>query len=1461
MAAIAVPMPGEFQIEGGDIEKWLDEVENYTLAACGVVDDARKKAIVIACIGSQARLAIRNFQNQQTDTYEHLCETLIEHYKEASNVIVERHIFYTMTQEVNESIEAYETRLTTQARKCEFVVPSIEIPAVEADVGNNILAVPPQTVRFEDISEQMIRDRIVVGIQNKAVQRRLLRERGLTLRSAVDMLKSVEMANLQAKMYLANDSTAVVDVVRSKFKTPPAPASAKMNYHKPQISSYGSGSNRDRVSSSSRGSPTKNENCKFCGYKHKRGSLNCPAYEKTCDHCGGLNHFKSVCFAFQRQRKQQYRAEEVHADMYQNSNDDTDRHADYHDDDDDDLDALYIGHLTVSYDNNIDLFEIENINCKDWIETIKLNNHKLDCKIDTGAQANVMSMSTLNSIDKSCKLNATNVRLNGYGGHKIPTLGTVNLNCILNNTVLDTKFIIVPLDVKTIIGLDTSSRLKLVTPRCGRQLHTTSQHPPKELGCNGKHNQLGSTTPQHENVYSVAHTPPTSTTHRNGNSDLNRLLDNYSDVFDETKLGCMKQHPYNIRIEQNAEPKVHAPRKVPFAIRDDVEKELEKMLRIGAIAKVDGPTDWVNSMVVVKKDKGIRICLDPGDLNKAVRREHTQLPSPDEALAHLTGAKVFSKVDLKNGYWQVPLTESSSYLTTFNTPVGRYRYTRLPFGLNSANEVFQKRVSQAYENLTGVLVIFDDILIYGKDRQEHDRNLEQCLKRTQEQGIQLNRGKCRFYADELKYIGHIISKDGVKPDPEKVQDILNMPAPQDRAAVQRLLGMVTYLAKFIPQMSQVTQPIRVLLNKDTHFEWSYEQAKAFNRLKQTLTSEPVLAFYDVRKDIELHTDASEYGLGATIIQEGKPVAYASRSLTDTERKYAQIEKELLSIVFGCERFNQYLYAKNVTVYTDHKPLVAKIDKPVNTASARLQRLFLRLQKYSLHFIYKPGKLHVIPDTLSRACVTSYGSDEALENEIELMIDAVVNSIEYPDKFKQRICEETETDPCLKEISKYLENKWPVDINKCDENARLYWSIRHELKYYKGMILFNDRIVIPKVLQAECLKRLHTAHLGRVKCKAAARKGIYWRNINANIDSVVDKCEICLAFRNNPSKEPLISHELPERPFQKVAADICTIYGKKYQIVVDYFSKWPEVLQLTGNPNSNVVVKHMKTIFSRFGIPEIVFSDQERIYESAEFASFCREYDIKKGNSSARWAQSNGQVERTVQTVKKMIKKCLENSSDINLALLQYRNTPLDENVDSPSRLLLGRDVRTNVPCISEKLKVTADIDNRKLLHARQVIGKKYYDRTAGKERPQFTQGQIVAYRDSLADSYYKSGLVLSSRSQRSCTLLSDKGNVITRNNRMLLDDRTGRQFTAMPDDMPESSEHVVRFSREREQPAVAPQLRTGAIAPAQSHQPMNSVEPSVSRPNVKRVVNRNYDLRSRSINSPVQLRRSPRLNT
>ena len=233
MTTLSIPIPELFNTESGDIDIWISEIENYILAAFGDFPHGRKKAILIATIGNAARLAINNFQEDQKDTYDHLVDALKEHYKEVTNVIVERHIFYTMTQEQEETIEAYETRLTTQAKKCNFSVPSIEVPAVPA--RDNQPAIPAVPVQYKDVSEEMIRDRIVVGIQNKSIQRRLLRERDLTLRSAVDMLKSIEVANQQAKTYgLANNSTANIDAVKQKkFKTRNPETSAN---NKPQIS-------------------------------------------------------------------------------------------------------------------------------------------------------------------------------------------------------------------------------------------------------------------------------------------------------------------------------------------------------------------------------------------------------------------------------------------------------------------------------------------------------------------------------------------------------------------------------------------------------------------------------------------------------------------------------------------------------------------------------------------------------------------------------------------------------------------------------------------------------------------------------------------------------------------------------------------------------------------------------------------------------------------------------------------------------------------------------------------------------------------------------------------------------------------------------------------------------------------------------------------------------------------------
>lgn len=236
-------------------------------------------------------------------------------------------------------------------------------------------------------------------------------------------------------------------------------------------------------------------------------------------------------------------------------------------------------------------------------------------------------------------------------------MGKINLKCRLNDKSVNTDFIIVPMNVKTIIGLDTSSKLELVTPRVASKKHITSS---RTSGYNGNINLVGHTSP-HEQVsvgtFQINHHKSHTKSNHDGNSDLDLLLSKYKDVFDETQIGYITNHPYDIRLKPNPDPKVHAPRKVGFAFEDKVEQELKKMEKLGVIAKVDEPTDWINSLVVVKEPK-LRICLDPLDLNKAIMRKHTALPTPDEALAKLAGAKVFSKLDLRHGYWQIPLTKS-----------------------------------------------------------------------------------------------------------------------------------------------------------------------------------------------------------------------------------------------------------------------------------------------------------------------------------------------------------------------------------------------------------------------------------------------------------------------------------------------------------------------------------------------------------------------------------------------------------------------------------------------------------------------------------------------------------------------------------------------------------------------------------------------------------------------------------
>lgn len=393
-------------------------------------------------------------------------------------------------------------------------------------------------------------------------------------------------------------------------------------------------------------------------------------------------------------------------------------------------------------------------------------------------------------------------------------------------------------------------------------------------------------------------------------------------------------------------------------MKPKLKTELDRLTDLGVIAPVDEPTDWVSNIVIATKSSGdLRVCIDPKELNKALKRERYPIPVIDDVLPELANAKIFSKLDAKNGYWHVVLDEESSRLTKFDAPFWRYLWRRLPFGLSVSSEIFQKRLNQALDKLDGLLSVHDDMVVYGSGdtleaaSEDHDRKLAAFLERCRERGIKLNKTKMQLRRTEINYLGHLVTNQGLKTDPEKVDAILNMPAPEDVTAVSRLCGFVNYLARFLPNLSEVMEPIRQLTRQGVTWQWNSNHDDAFNTIKQMVSSAPVLRYYNATDELTVQCDASDKGIGAALLQNGQPLAFARRALTDTETRYAPIEKEMLAVVFALTKFNQYVYGRPITVNRDHKPLEAIAQKPLRNAPKRLQGMLLKIQEYDFTIIY------------------------------------------------------------------------------------------------------------------------------------------------------------------------------------------------------------------------------------------------------------------------------------------------------------------------------------------------------------------------------------------------------------------------------------------------------------------------------------------------------------------------------
>ena len=520
---------------------------------------------------------------------------------------------------------------------------------------------------------------------------------------------------------------------------------------------------------------------------------------------------------------------------------------------------------------------------------------------------------------------------------------------------------------------------------------------------------------------------------------------------------------------------------------------------------------------------------------------------------------------------------------------------RLPFGLKIASDVFQERLDRVLELVPGTIGIADDIIVYGESEIEHDANFITLCETARTNGLNLNVKKLQFKSKDCKFFGHKLTPNGLKADEGKIEAIVKMEPPKNETELRSFLSMVNYLSRYTPVLAELRPPLDRLYKKDTVWRWDPEHQRAFDGIKSTVTTLPVLAYFDPRAEHSIQCDASKQGLGVVLLQNGCPVIYASRTLTETEQRYSNIERELLAVVFALERLTHYTAG-----FRDHQPLTSIWKKPIASTSARTQRLLLRLLQYDIDIHYLPGKMNVIADAVSRVSPLPPKPTDVkamnciAENELSVNIPASQTKMEEFQHY-------TNSDTTLQELAKYVHKGWPREQKDCPEILQQYWTYKECISMENGLLFKDDRLIVPKVERNYILDLLPYGHYGIKRTQDKARESVFWPGITKDIENKVKDCVICQQNSTSQTKEIMHPHDTPKGPWMKLGVDLFEHNKKQYLLVVDYFSKFPIIRKLH-SLSTGSIISELKGIFSENGIPETLISDRGPQFRS-EFKEF------------------------------------------------------------------------------------------------------------------------------------------------------------------------------------------------------------------------------------------------------------------
>lgn len=935
------------------------------------------------------------------------------------------------------------------------------------------------------------------------------------------------------------------------------------------------------------------------------------------------------------------------------------------------------------------LFIVDSINKKPiWCKEVLINGSKIKLKLDSGADVNILPFHFLNQCKVPYKsLKSCDVQLQAYGGFKIIPFGVVTVEVESGSNISLVDFVVVKSPKATpILGLQSCVELNLIK----RIDHVDKTY-------NNEKSKLSE------------------------EKSKQTIFEQNKDAFEG--LGCFPD-VCSIKLKPDAKPSICPARRIPIKIKERFQEKLKSLESEGIITKVEEPVDWVNSVVIVEKPNGsLRICLDPIHLNKYIVKEPYTIPTIKDLAPNLSHKKLFSVLDIKDAFYHISLDENSSKMCSFSTLFGTYRFLRAPFGLSCLPELFQRLVSKYFSDIKGVSLYFDDLCISSNSKEENDEILKQVFERAKKFNIKFNFTKFRYCIPEVKYVGMIFNEKGMSPDPEKIQAVQNLKNPHNKQELQRALGMINYLRDFVPNMSQLVSPLRELLKKEVEWVWTDTHSEAFKQIKTEICSPRVLATFDPSSAVEIQCDASKDTLGFCMLQKGRPIHFGSRSMTITEESYAQVEKELLAICFATSKLHNYIYGHGcVTVFTDHLPLVSILSKSMDKIlNNRLKRLKLKLINYQFSIKYLPGKYMYVADLMSRTGIKTEAQEDLSMKDFIHCLSTNVVKINEP-RLKE-FQDKSLNDDCIKEINTYLHEGWP-DIKTLYGEVKHMFKFRNELQTNNGLLYYGTRLIVPQTLRRFVLNILHETHLGTSKINSIVDQFYYWPGIYSDIKNLVSSCAVCQKYQRSNKTEPLLNHDIPSLPFNKLAADIAEFQGKSYLVVIDFYSRWLEVYE-TPNKTSSTIIKKLKDVFSRFGIPETLIADNMP-FNSLELRQFAQEWNFQIITTSPYHSKSNGLAEKAVGIAKNMIRKSKESKKELELYLLNYRNAPVAGLKFSPSQLLNSRHIRTKLPNVGSELEPKLVPKEVQLsMKNNQDVQKQYYDRTSKTHEEEFFVGEKV----------------------------------------------------------------------------------------------------------------------------------------